>query len=251
MRNTLLTADRALRTLQAFDAEGRALTVSEIAAKLGVHRSTASRLARTLAARGFLERASEGEAFQLGPELGRLGMLALSGRELADLARKPMSDLAERTGETVTLTVRHGDEMTTIAQVDSSYVVGVQNWVGRRTPLHCTSDGKVLLAFGAGSLPGGRLAALTGRTITRRADLKRQLDRARSDGYASATGEFEEELYGVAAPVRDTGGRCVAALSVSGPSYRVEPASFPRLAQACEQAADRIGASLVYTSNGK
>jgi len=250
MRNTLLTADRALRTLQAFDAEGRALTVSEIATMLGVHRSTASRLARTLAARGFLERADAGEAFRLGPELGRLGMLAISGRELAERARRPMSDLAERTGETVTLTVRHGDEMTTIAQVDSRYVVGVQNWVGRRTPLHCTSDGKVLLAFGSDGLPGGRLTALTERTITRRERLKRQLERARSDGYATVAGEFEEELNGVAVPVLDQEKRCVAALSVSGPSYRIAPSSFPRLGQACRKAADRIGAYVVCTSNG-
>lgn len=250
MRNKVLSADRALRTLQSFDGEGQALTVSDIAARLGVHRSTASRLAATLAARGFLERESEGEAFLLGPEVGRLGLLAVSGRNLADVARKPMTELADATGETVTLSVRHGDDMATIAQVDSRYVIGVQNWVGRPTPLHATSDGKVVLAFGDGGLPEGRLEARTTRTIARRDRLKRELEHVRRAGFATAVGELENGLVGVAAPVFDGSDRCRAALSVSGPAYRMASETLPTLGHACVETAKKIGAYLVWSADG-
>ena len=248
MRNTLLTADRALRALQAFDGEGRSLTVSEIAARLGVHRSTASRLAATLSARGFLER--DGDALRLGPEIGRLGMLALSGRELAEVARKPMAELADRTNETVTLNVRHGDEMATVAQVDSRHVVGVQNWVGKSSPLHATADGKVMLAFGEGGLPKGRLEPRTERTTTRRDELRRELEQVRRAGFATAVGEYEDGLNGVAVPVLDGSNQCRAALNVCGPAYRLPADRLPELVEACRETAREIGAYLVWSSNG-
>lgn len=250
MRNTLLSADRALRTLQAFDGEGQSLTVSEIATRLGVHRSTASRLAATLKARGFLERGPDGDALRLGPELGRLGLLAVSGRELADIARKPMAELADGTGETVTLNVRHGDEIATIAQVDSRYVVGVQNWVGKSSALHSTSDGKVVLAFGTGGVPDGRLEPRTERTITDRDQLERELGHVRKVGYATAVGEYEDGLNGVAAPVLDSSNQCRAALNVCGPAYRLPAERLPEVAEACKETAKQIGAYLVWSANG-
>jgi DNA-binding IclR family transcriptional regulator len=249
MRNMVQTVDRALRILQSFEEDGEARSVSEIASRLGVHRSTASRLAGTLAARGFLERAPDGDSFQLGPQLGRLGMLAVGGRSLVDVARKPMERLAAGTGETVTLAIRQDNEAATVAQVDARYVVGVKNWVGRRTPLHCTSDGKVLLACGDEVLAGA-LRKLTSRTITSKLELEQQLAEIRERGWASAIGEFEDELHGVAAPILEASGRCRAALSVSGPSYRVPPEAFPGLAEGCMTIAQEIGTYLVWTRNG-
>jgi DNA-binding IclR family transcriptional regulator len=245
MRNMVQTVDRALRILQSFEDDGDARSVSEIASRLGVHRSTASRLAGTLAARGFLERAPDGDSFQLGPQLGRLGMLAVGARSLIEVARRPMERLAWHTGETVTFAVRHGNEAATVAQVDARYVVGVMNWVGRRTPLHCTSDGKVLLAFGDERLAGA-LPKLTSRTITSRAELERQLDEVRERGWASAVGEFEDGLQGVAVPVFDSSARCLAALSVSGPSYRVPREAFTELAQQCKKIAQEIGVDVAW-----
>jgi DNA-binding IclR family transcriptional regulator len=249
MRNMVQTVDRALRILQSFEDDGEARSVSEIASRLGVHRSTASRLAGTLAARGFLERVPDGDSFQLGPQLGRLGLLAVGERSLVDVARKPMEGLAASTGETVTLAIRQGNEAATVAQVDARYVVGVKNWVGRRTPLHCTSDGKVLLAFGDEVLSGA-LPKLTSRTITSKLELEQQLAVIRERGWASAIGEFEDELHGVAAPIFEASGRCRGALSVSGPSYRVPPEALPGLAEGCMTVAQEIGTYLVWTRNG-
>jgi len=245
MSNTLQSVDRALQILLQFDREGQELGVTELAARLGVHKSSASRLAATLARKGFLERGRDGELFRLGPQVRRLGRLAARDEPLLEAAREPMERLAEATGETVTLSVADGDEPATVAQVDARYVVGVKNWVGRRFPVHCTADGKVLLAFGGVRLNGRPLNALTPRTTTRRERLEDELEAVRKAGWATAIGEFEEGLNGVGAPVLDVERRCRGTLSISGPSYRIEPAALPELAVKCKQAADEIGARLV------
>lgn len=249
MRNMVQTVDRALSVLLAFDSEDE-LRVTELAGRLGVHRSTASRIAATLEARGFLERVPASDAFRLGPELGRIGLLASGARRLGVLARGEMERLAAERGETVTLAVLAGEDALTIAQVDGRYFVASGSWVAARTPLHCTSDGKVLLAFDGVELPDGPLEARTRRTITSRDDLRRELETVRREGWAHAIGELEDGLNGVAAPVLDSAERCRAALSVSGPSYRVSPDALPELAARCKEAAGAIGAQLVWSSNG-
>jgi DNA-binding IclR family transcriptional regulator len=250
MRNTVQTVHRALQILESFEGEAEVRGVSELAARLGVHRSTASRLVATLEARDFLERVPGSDVFRLGPRLGRLGLLASRHRDLIDAARQPMEEFASRTGETVTLAIRDGDEAITIAQLDARYVVTIKNWVGRRTPLHCTSDGKVLLAFGNGALPPGQLPRLSEHTVRSKADLTRELEEARLKGWASALGELEDGLHGVAAPVLDGSGRCLAALGVSGPAYRLPAETLSALAEECALAAAKIGGRIIAANNG-
>lgn len=250
MRNTVQTVHRALQILESFEGEAEVRGVSELAARLGVHRSTASRLVATLEARDFLERVPGSDVFRLGPRLGRLGLLASRHRDLVDAARQTMEEFASRTGETVTLAIRDGDDAITIAQLDARYVVTIKNWVGRRTPLHCTSDGKVLLAFGNGGLPPGPLRRLSEHTVRSKAELARELENVQARGWASALGELEDGLHGVAAPVLDNSGRCLAALGVSGPSYRLPPGALSALAEACVLAAGEIGTRVIAANNG-
>jgi DNA-binding IclR family transcriptional regulator len=251
MSNSIQTVDRVLQMLLAFDTDRRELSVSDFAQLLKVHKSTASRLAATLVARGFLERAPDGKLFRLGPELGRLGMLASGGRDLVAMARGPMERLAAATGETVNLAVLDGHEVVNIAQADGQHIIGVGNWTGRRTKLHCTSNGKVLLAFAGGEVGPGSLERFTSRTITDRKALRTSLEEVRACGWASNIGELEEGLNSVGVPVFDAGGRCRAALTVAGPVYRVAPERLPELAQLCSQTAREIGASLPSAGNAR
>jgi IclR family transcriptional regulator, acetate operon repressor len=243
---TLQTADRALQVLQQFHAPADALSVTEIADRLGVHRSTASRLVSTLRARGFLERTA-GDLVRLGPEVARLGRVTLAGRELATLAQPLMERLAARTGETVTLAVVAGGEALTVAQAGGRHVVSSGKWVGLRTPVHCTADGKVLLAFGAATPANGRLERRTERTIVGPAALERELGEVRARGFAISEGEFEPGLVGLAAPVRQDGA-CVAALCISGPQYRLDRAVARELAVVCIAHADELERSLGVSS---
>ena len=229
----LQSADRALAILSTFSPERSSLRVSELARELGLHKSTVSRLLSTLQARGLVRR--DGDNFAPGPELARLGALAVSGLPLAQVARQPLAELAEVTGETVNLAIRRGEEAVNVLQVQTTHFVGMTDWTGRGAPLHATANGKVLLAFGDGPAPT-RLPALTERTIVDRAALEAELAAVRQRGYATTSEELEIGLVAVAAPVLDSLRKCAGAVSVSGPAYRLEPAqaAVPCLATAAE-----------------
>jgi DNA-binding IclR family transcriptional regulator len=241
------SVERALRILLAFgDAPAGGLTLAELARTLGVHKSTASRLVATLVDAGFLDRGDDGAdaPLRLGGELARLGRIAAGKRGPTDVAEPVLAELAALTGETTTFAILDGTDVVTVAERAGAHVVGPHSWLGRRSPLHSTSDGKVFLAFGATSLPEGPLERLTPATVTDRRKLKAQLTKARAEGWATATGDFEQGLNGVAAPVLDAEGRCVATVCVSGPSYRLRPEDFPRVGAHCRDAGKRIGALL-------
>ncbi|MGI8606233.1 MAG: IclR family transcriptional regulator [Gaiellaceae bacterium] len=216
------SADKALAILAAFTEARPDLGATELAAELGMHKSTVSRLFATLEGRGLVRRA--GDRFLPGPELARLGSLATRGLALLPTARDPLARLADETGETVNLAVREGDRALNVHQVETSHFIGVKDWTGRTTPLETTANGKVLLAFGD--------------------DVPAELDRIRGCGYATAVEELEPGLNSVAAPVFDCTGACVAAVSVAGPSYRVTEGRLADLGRACVAAADEISAGL-------
>jgi DNA-binding IclR family transcriptional regulator len=248
----LQTVDRALRLLLLFEEVDQEYRVGEMAAMLGVDKSIASRLAATLANRGFLERAPDSEAFRIGPELGRLGVLSVGGsHNLIELARRPMENLAAETAETVNLARLEDGKVVNIAQVDGVHLVGVGDWTGWKTEPHSTANGKVLLAFAENASEGlslqAPLEAFTEQTITNVEDLRSELDRVRSEGWASTLGELEDGFNGAAVPVSDAFGRCLASLSVSGPVYRMPPARLPEIAVLCKKTAEEISASLGKT----
>ncbi len=242
----LETVDRALLVLQSFTQPGQTLTVTMLVEALGVHRSSASRLAGTLAERGFLERAADSEAFRLGPAAVRLGRLALASRDIAVDARGAMTQLAHKTGETAVLSILQGTEALDIVQVDGPHLVGTRKWAGRLAPLHASSDGKIFLAFCDIDVNDVQLSALTMRTITGADELQTELEIVRCRGWAVATGELEEGLRGVAVPVRDDFDRCIAALSVSGPEYRISDESIPKIVELLQIAASEISVKLGY-----
>lgn len=235
------SADRALAILASFDERRPELGVTELAAELGTHRSTASRLLATLERRGLVRRV--GERFAPGPELARLGGLAARGADLVEMAQEPLERLAAETGETVNLAVREGDGALNVHQLQTAHLVGVTDWTGRSAPLHATANGKALLAFGAGELPA-ELTAHTQRTVISHRALVLELGRIRRRGYAIAVEELEQGLHAVAAPVFDASAQCVAAVSVSGPSFRLPKARLAAAGRACAGTAAEISSLL-------
>jgi DNA-binding IclR family transcriptional regulator len=243
--SVLKTVDRALQLLLSFEEADQEYRVGELAAILGVDKSVASRLAATLTERGFLERDPENGAFRLGPELGRLGLLATSSRHsLVALAQRTMERLAAEVGETAYLAVLEDKKVVNIAQVEGHHLIGVGDWVGGRTEPHCTANGKILLAFADGKIADLTLEAFTERTITSADELRSELKGVRRNGWAASVGEFEDGLHGVAVPIFDASEHCRAALSVAGPSYRMPLSRLPELAALCKEAAMEIGTRL-------
>jgi len=120
-----------------------------------------------------------------------------------------------------------------IAEVPSRFILNCSgDWIGRRTRPHAVANGKVLLAYGAIPLPG-HLERYTAQTITSRDALTAELAAIRHNGYATAVAELEEGLVAVASPVLDAAGTCIAALSVSGPAFRMLPEKLDELGRLC------------------
>jgi DNA-binding IclR family transcriptional regulator len=211
-----------------------------MAALIGVHKSTASRLAAVLERAGLLARS--GRRFRLGTEVIRLGALALRSFDLVALMRPAMDRLSRQTGETVNLAVPDGPGILNVAEVPSAYILSCSGgWTGRRTRPHAVANGKVLMAYGALAVPG-RLERYTARTITTPGALEAELAAVRRDGFAVAVAELEEGLVAVASPVFDAAGACVAALSVSGPAHRMKPETLGELGRRCAAASAGVTA---------
>jgi IclR family transcriptional regulator, acetate operon repressor len=223
-----------LALLRSFDDSRVELGVTEMAASLGVHKSTASRLAGVLERAGLLTRS--GRRFRLGLEVIRLGTLALRSLDFITALQPAMERLSQQTGETVNLAVPDGPDVLNVAEVPSTYFLNSSGgWIGRRTTPHAVANGKVLLAFGA--IPSPRdLERYTAQTITTHQALDTELDAVRRNGYATAVAELEDGLVAVASPVFDPAGACVAALSVSGPAFRMQPESLDELGRLCSDA---------------
>lgn len=251
--SNLQSVRRALRALELISESDCGVT--ELGRKLGVHKATASRLVATLAERGFVERDPITEKYRLGFGLISLAGAAMGGNDLVRTARPILEDLAERTRETVNLGVISGESVVYIDQVTGTRSIVSVNWVGQRTPLHCTSNGKVLLASMSETerdrLLRDGLIRLTPRTIVDPDTLRAQLTEIAARGYAQTVEELEEGLNAVAAPVRGMGGDVVAALSVSGPAFRMRGLDLPRIGRATAEAAAIISRRLGHVERRK
>jgi IclR family acetate operon transcriptional repressor len=232
--------ERAARLLVCLVEDDRALTVGELASATGLHQATTSRLVAALERHGIVARDGKRGRVRPGPVLLRLAVSDFSHRRLVELAAPILDEIGDRTRETVNLSTPMRDGVNHLAQVDSDYLVGTTNWVGRAVPLHCSSTGKVFLAFGSAELPKGALDRLTKHTITDRQALTRDLEIARRRGFALTVDELEVGLSAVAAPVRDRSGVVVAALSVSGPSMRLRRELLQSHGRLLHEAAGRL-----------
>jgi DNA-binding IclR family transcriptional regulator len=152
--------------------------------------------------------------------------------------------LAQSSGETINLALPDDDHVINVYQISSRHLVKETNWAGRRTPYHCVANGKALLAWRSETeilrrLPA-RLKRFTPNTITTRRALLDDLARTRKRAYATALEELEIGLIAIAAPIRDASGEVIAAVSVSGPTYRLTPKRIPELGAQTIEAAEQI-----------
>ena len=237
-------ADRVVQLLDALGAARDGLGVSDVARELDVHRSTASRLLGTLAGSGMVERDAATRQYRLGARLVGLAATAVARLPVVSQARPELEQLSAVTSETANLAILDRFHVVYVDQVTPAQTVVMASWVGRRSPAHASSSGKAMLAFGdervRQALLRRRLEPLTERTITDPKVLRAALDEVRRRGYASSTGELEDGLVTIAAPVL-VDGRAVAAVSVSGPTFRVPARDLPGLGRRVVEAAAAVG----------
>lgn len=217
------SVDRALGILEVLARTGEA-GVTDIAAELGVHKSTAFRLVATLEAHRLVEQTVDRGRYRLGVGILRLAGATAARLDLVQESRPICRRLAAAAGETVNIAVLAESSALYLDQVAGSSALQPHNWVGQHIPLHATSNGKVLLAGlddARLDVVLGTLAPYTPHTITRRDRLREEIERVREQGFAVAVDELEVGLTAVAAPVRNAHGDVVASMSVSGPSFRL------------------------------
>ena len=217
------SVDRALTILGILARLGEA-GVTEIAAELGVHKSTAFRLVATLESHGMVEQNEERGKYRLGVGVLRLAGATTARLDVVQEARPICRKLAADSGETVNIAVLSDRSALYLDQVAGQSALQSHNWVGQHIPLHATSNGKVLLSGLSSDEVDGRLPRLpsyTTDTVTSRARLRRELAEVRDQGYAVAVDELEVGLTAIAAPIRNAHGDVIASISVSGPTFRL------------------------------
>jgi DNA-binding IclR family transcriptional regulator len=241
--------DRAFQLLDRLAENRDGLSLTELAARLELHKSTAHRLVMVLESNHAVERDFDSGKWCLGSRLTQLGMSALSRRTLYSASAAALSELVEETGETAHLGVIRDGEVVSLCHIESTHSVRTPISVGARTPVHCTSLGKAMLAFwtpleAEAFLRGRVFKARTRKTITGASRLKQDLRAIRMRGYSIDDEEFEEGLRCIGAPVRDVSGAVIAAISIAGPIFRVTDNRIAAIGAAVSKAAKSVSNQL-------
>lgn len=224
--SNLQSVERAITILKSFSLEKPERGVSELAQELGMHKSTISRLMRTLEKGGLLMRNPQTERYRLGLDLLVLADLVVTYMDVREAARPFLQNLADVMQETSFLAVIDAGMVVNLDQVvPTTYQVRHVGRVDRRMTIHCTAAGKAILAYipwkDALEYLRPPLEKLTPSTITDPDELKKELARVQTQGFAMAFEELEQGLNAIAAPIFEHRGRAMAAIGVAGPAFRL------------------------------
>lgn len=237
---------RTLDVAECFVTENE-LGISDIARKAKLSPSTTHRIVRALVARGYLEQDEGTDRYHLGRSAVLLGQAA-RGHFGLDHVLPILERLSASSGESVNLGMLDGDEVVVAMRVASQQPLRLDQPVGSRIPLHCSSMGKALLAFGASNGPADlgeiELLPVTPATITSLHAFVAEIDEVRAKGYSR---DREEGIVGVScigAPVFDALGRNIAAIAMQGPTARMSEGRVADLLPDVLRAADAVSAAM-------
>lgn len=239
------TADRALDILGMFSDEVPVVSAAQVAAHLGVVRSTGYRYLQSLVANRYLEEAPAG-GFRLGLRVLELARLARRTYGLSHIAGPILTDLASAVQETVLLTRRVDDVVICLERAESEvHRVRISYERGATLPVNAGASALTLLAWSDPAearsvLQHADLRRFTPATLTDVDALMTRLEQIRSDGYSITRSELDHDVLGVAAPVRDGNGHVVAAVSVAAVASRVSAQLEREILGAVRSAAERI-----------
>jgi DNA-binding IclR family transcriptional regulator len=245
------TVDKAMRVLHAFSSERTELSVGELSAALGMHKSVVSRLVSSLRDWRMLEKDAMTQRIRIGAGAFRLGTLYTRENHLIRVAQAKLESLVQQTGQSAHLTVLDGDRVLVVATVDSPSALRVIMRLGDYRNLHATASGKLFLALSAPTLldnlfAQGELTRSTPHTLTQRDELDKALARIRREGMAWNRGENTVGAGAVAAPIFDAHGDMVAALSVVYPLNVVNAQTSKTIAELTQATAPLISTELGF-----
>jgi DNA-binding IclR family transcriptional regulator len=230
----LQALDRAFAVLDLLGESDVPLGLAQVASSLGLHKSTAHRFLMVLERHRMVERTTTGK-FRLGLRLFDFGNRAIEQYDLRERAQPHLKRLVAETEETAHLCILEHSHIIYLDKLEPARSVRMFSRVGASNPVNSTAVGKAILAFTPPErveeiLRKTRFERFTAKTITTRELLMREVERTRRRGYAVDDEEREEGVRCVAVPILDSNGIAVAAISVSGPSFRVTSQKLPTIA---------------------
>ena len=226
-RSGIQSLERAAALLDAVAAAGpNGITAARLAERTGLNGSTTFHLVRTLESLGFVVRPEDSKRYLIGSRLFGLAAGAMGETALLTHGTPILEQLSRETGEAAHLAVRSNADIIVIARTAATGMLQLSDRAGVVRPAHATAIGKVLLAQLSEAeldhlLPLIRLERFTPATITTQSALRSELRVVQSTGEAHDRGELDTDVRCVAAPVLDFSGRCVAAIGISGPVWRL------------------------------
>ncbi len=239
---------KGLAVMEAMSQDEGSSGVTELAEHLGLGKSNVHRLLQTLVHAGYVRRVEAVGRYELTTKLWELGARIHRRLDLRTEALPFMEQLAAVTHETVHLSILDGADVLYIEKIDSPQPVRAYTAVAGRAPAACVATGKAMLAWASVediALAAESLQAHTPQSITSAAELDRQLQQVRKLGYAVNTGEWREQVVGLAAPIHDVYGTVVAALGISGPLQRLDEQVIrdhvPFVMEMADQVSQRLG----------
>jgi IclR family transcriptional regulator, KDG regulon repressor len=239
--------DRTFAILSALAESNQLLGPTELGKRLSLNKSTVHRLLNVLEQHRFVERDLESSKYRLGLRLAELGSFAFPRVEFLAAAKPYVKQLASQTGEAAHLGVLNGAEILSVLHEAGDFDLHAASTVGRRSPFHCTSLGKAILAFRVDVdelVRTHRFIPYTRNTIRSSANFLTELNNVRKRGVAIDNEEFQEGLRCIGAPVQDAAGRVIAALSIAGPLSRITSARSRELAQSVIYAASGLSETI-------
>jgi DNA-binding IclR family transcriptional regulator len=247
--------ERGLRVIEAAAAIGGAATLSEIARKTALPRSTAHHILRALVEFGYLVQDGDAKRYRLSAKLFRLTAHTWTKEQLAEVARPYLDELSQRTGEGTSLAILRDGVVTIVAKRESEGPVRVAQEVGVQRPLHCTAVGKALAAWLPERELDGIIARtvfhkLTARTIVSAGAFRRELARIRATGFALDNEEHIAGIRCIAMPVRDHTEEVRASLCVVGPASRLPQRRLMAIRRILAAVAADLSARLGHGSTG-
>ncbi|MGE1061524.1 IclR family transcriptional regulator [Megasphaera paucivorans] len=249
MNNTVIQSlVKAIHILECFEDE-KELGVTEISRKANLNKSTTFNIITTLEAHGFLEQNESNSKYKLGIELFRLGTKV--NTNLRKIAFPYLDELVSQFKETVNFVLRDGDNVVYMDKVESPHSMRISTNVGTRLPLHITAVGKAILS----GLPEEELLSIINRlkfikytdyTLCNKNDLMQYIKKVKAFGYAEDFEELEIGLTCVAAPIFNFDGRAYAAISISGPTPRMNAEIREKMGKALVEATQQISKKIGY-----
>lgn len=248
------TVVKVLSLIETLAQAKQPLGVTAVANALGFTKSNAHRLLNTLTQLGYVRRHDAARQYELTPKLWRVGVAVISRMDIRQVALPHMHALEESTGETVTLAMWDDGEVVYIAVVQSRNPVRAFIQIGDRRPAYCTATGRALLAYQPNELLPkycGKLKRYTPNTVTSVEKLKAELALVRKRGYSMSSGEWRQNIGGVAAPIRSGTGEVVASVGLMSPLERLKnDVTRSQAAKAIVRCAADISTGLGYHDHG-